>query len=89
MLTKIDLINPGGEEEVLSVVNNVRKPLKLGYIMVKNRSQLDLNNKMTTLQARYVSKNAMQSDCHLLLVTDDQIRTLQNYTMRYNTIQYD
>ena len=89
MLTKIDLINPGGEEEVLSVVNNVRKPLKLGYIMVKNRSQLDLNNKMTTLQARYVSKNAMQSDYHLLLVTDDQIRTLQNYTMRYNTIQYD
>lgn len=52
VLTKVDLINPGGEDEVLSVVTNVRKPLALGYIMVKNRSQLDLNNNMTTSQAR-------------------------------------
>jgi Dynamin central region len=52
VLTKVDLINPGGEDEVLSVVMNVRKPLALGYIMVKNRSQLDLNNNMTTAQAR-------------------------------------
>lgn len=52
VLTKIDLINPGGEEEVLAVVNNIRKPLALGYIMVKNRSQLDLNRNMTTTQAR-------------------------------------
>lgn len=52
VLTKVDLINPGGEDEVLSVVTNVRKPLALGYIMVKNRSQLDLNNNMTTAQAR-------------------------------------
>ena len=34
---KPDLIGPGNEEEALSVLNNVRKPLKLGYIMVKNR----------------------------------------------------
>lgn len=52
VLTKVDLINPGGEEEVLSVVNNIRKPLALGYIMVKNRSQLDMNNNITTVQAR-------------------------------------
>jgi interferon-induced GTP-binding protein Mx len=48
----VDLINPGGEDEVLSVVNNIRKPLALGYVMVKNRSQLDLNNNMTAAQAR-------------------------------------
>jgi hypothetical protein len=29
----------GGESEVVAVLNNVRKPLKLGYLMVKNRSQ--------------------------------------------------
>ena len=52
VLTKVDLINPGGEDEVLSVVNNTRKPLALGYVMVKNRSQLDLNNNMTAAQAR-------------------------------------
>ena len=48
----MDLINPGGEDEVLSVVNNLRTPLALGYVMVKNRSQLDLNNNMTAGQAR-------------------------------------
>lgn len=35
MLTKPDLINPGGEAEVLEVLSNNRKPLKLGYVMVK------------------------------------------------------
>lgn len=35
VLTKPDLINPGGEAEVLDVLNNIRKPLKLGYVMVK------------------------------------------------------
>ena len=52
VLTKVDLVNPGGEDEVLAVVNNVRKPLALGYIMVKNRSQMDMNKKMTTAEAR-------------------------------------
>ena len=42
VLTKPDLVAPGGEEEVLAVLNNVRKPLKLGYVMVKNRSQVEL-----------------------------------------------
>lgn len=35
VLTKPDLINPGGEGEVLEVLTNHRKPLKLGYVMVK------------------------------------------------------
>jgi len=39
ILTKPDLIDPGNEEEVVAVLNNIRKPLKLGYIMVKNQSQ--------------------------------------------------
>lgn len=42
VLTKPDLINPGGEAEVLEVLSNNRKPLKLGYVMVKNRNQLEL-----------------------------------------------
>lgn len=37
VLTKPDLINPGGEAEVLEVLSNNRKPLKLGYVMVKVR----------------------------------------------------
>ena len=39
VLTKPDLIGPGNEEEVVAVLRNIRKPLKLGFVMVKNRSQ--------------------------------------------------
>ena len=44
MLTKPDLVGPGNEDEVLAVLRNVRKPLKLGYVIVKCRSQSDINN---------------------------------------------
>ncbi|KAJ8610284.1 hypothetical protein CTAYLR_009067 [Chrysophaeum taylorii] len=33
VLTKPDLVGPGNEEEVVAVLTNVRKPLKLGYVM--------------------------------------------------------
>jgi interferon-induced GTP-binding protein Mx1 len=52
VLTKPDLIGPGGEDEVLAVLHNVRKPLKLGYIMVKNRSQKELASGMSCVEAR-------------------------------------
>jgi interferon-induced GTP-binding protein Mx1 len=52
VLTKPDLIGPGSESEVLAVLNNERKPLKLGYIMVKCRSQRDLDNGVTPQEAR-------------------------------------
>lgn len=38
VLTKPDLIGPGGEQEALEVICNKKKPLRLGYIMVKNVS---------------------------------------------------
>ena len=43
MLTKPDLIGPGNEDEAAAVLKNVRKPLKLGYVMVKCRSQRDID----------------------------------------------
>jgi len=46
VLTKPDLVNPGGEDEVLAVARNIRKPLKLGYVVVKNRSQHQLNQRL-------------------------------------------
>ena len=52
VLTKPDLIGPGSEDEVLAVLHNIRKPLKLGYIMVKNRSQKDLDEGVDSHQAR-------------------------------------
>ena len=44
VLTKPDLIGPGSEDEVVQVLRNVRKPLSLGYIMVKNPSQKEVQN---------------------------------------------
>ena len=35
VLTKADLIGPGNEEEVLAVLHNIRKPLALGYVMLR------------------------------------------------------
>mmetsp|Transcript_191 Transcript_191/g.306 ORF Transcript_191/g.306 Transcript_191/m.306 type:complete len:668 (-) Transcript_191:94-2097(-) len=51
VLTKPDLIGPGSEEEVVSVLRNIKKPLKLGYFMLKNTSQKQLNDGITTQQA--------------------------------------
>mmetsp|Transcript_21901 Transcript_21901/g.65671 ORF Transcript_21901/g.65671 Transcript_21901/m.65671 type:complete len:750 (+) Transcript_21901:40-2289(+) len=51
ILTKPDLIDAGNEEEVVAVLNNIRKPLKLGYIMVKNRSQSQSQTKMSRTSA--------------------------------------
>ena len=42
VLTKPDLIGEGGEDEVLQVVSNLKKPLLLGYILVKNLSQKEV-----------------------------------------------
>lgn len=54
VLTKTDLIGPGAEDEVIEVVNNRRKPLALGYTMLKNRSQQDIKDGVTTAKARLV-----------------------------------
>jgi interferon-induced GTP-binding protein Mx1 len=61
VLTKPDLIDKGGEAEVLEVLMNRRKPLKLGYYMVKNRSQAELNGKLTLDAARATEKSYFDS----------------------------
>lgn len=38
--------------QVLSVMKNVRKPLKLGYVMVKNRTQVQLNMHQSLAEAQ-------------------------------------
>lgn len=56
VLTKTDLVGPGNEDEVMAVANNVRKPLALGYVMVKNRSQKDIAENVTTAKSREMEK---------------------------------
>lgn len=51
VLTKPDLIDRGAEDEVLKIVQNIRKPLKLGYVIVKNRSQQELKTSVSLAQS--------------------------------------
>ncbi|CAM9199600.1 unnamed protein product, partial [Discosporangium mesarthrocarpum] len=51
VLTKPDLVGPGNEDEAAAVVKNLRKPLKLGYVMVKCRSQKDIDQGMDNQEA--------------------------------------
>ncbi len=44
MLTKLDLVDRGAEQKLLEVFENKRIPLKHGYLMVKCRSQEDIDN---------------------------------------------
>lgn len=43
-MTKLDLVDRGTEQKLLEVFQNKRIRLKLGYLMVKCRSQEDINN---------------------------------------------
>ncbi|KAF8846498.1 hypothetical protein BDZ45DRAFT_623650 [Acephala macrosclerotiorum] len=43
VLTKPDLIDNGGEENVMSLVEGKRNPLRLGYCIVRNRGQSELS----------------------------------------------
>lgn len=56
VLTKPDLVDKGGEGEVLEVLRNVRLPLQNGYFMLKNRSQEELNGKISLEKAREIEK---------------------------------
>ncbi|KAH9210651.1 dynamin [Leptodontidium sp. 2 PMI_412] len=44
VLTKPDLVDKGGEENVISLVEGKRNPLRLGYCIVRNRGQSELSN---------------------------------------------
>lgn len=44
VLTKPDLIDKGGEGDVMSLVQGNRHPLRLGYCIVRNRGQIELGS---------------------------------------------
>lgn len=47
VLTKPDLIDEGGEENVMSLVEGKRNQLRLGYCIVRNRGQSELSSNAT------------------------------------------
>ncbi|KAJ1442373.1 Mx2, Mx-like dynamin-related GTPase [Ochromonadaceae sp. CCMP2298] len=78
VLTKTDLIGQGGEDEIIEVVNNRRKPLALGYTMVKNRSQKDIKDNISSAKAReneenFFSTHPVFRNCNETLYGADQL----------------
>lgn len=53
VITKPDLIDEGAENEVAMVLTNRRKPLNLGYVMLKNRSQREVLDRVSVAVARH------------------------------------
>ena len=51
VLTKPDLVAPCSEGEIVEILQNTKKPLKLGYYMLKNMSQKQLNENISNQDA--------------------------------------
>lgn len=52
VITKSDLVGAGAEDEVVEIVNNRKKPLELGYTMLKNRSQKEVKDGVSSAKAK-------------------------------------
>jgi Dynamin central region/Dynamin GTPase effector domain len=51
-MTKPDLVDVGAEDETIAVLTNQRKPLTLGYVMLRNRNQREVSEGILNLEAR-------------------------------------
>ena len=56
VLTKPDMIGEGAEQEKVDTLLNINKPLKLGYVMVKNRSQKQIDDDVTLEEAKQIER---------------------------------
>lgn len=61
VITKPDLVDKGGEHEIIELVHNKIKPLNLGYKIVCNPGQNDLNNSISLDEAKYNEKIFFES----------------------------
>jgi len=62
VLTMPDLVDSGAESEVIAVLANRKKPLKHGYVMLKNRSQKDLTDGMSIEDARKAERRYFEEE---------------------------
>ena len=85
VLTKPDTIGEGNEEEVLQVVQGLRKPLKLGYLMVKNRSQKQIDEGITLMEARDFEVSFFRDHTHFGSI-DPSFFGVQNLMSRLTSV---
>jgi interferon-induced GTP-binding protein Mx1 len=85
VLTKPDLVDVGAESEVMSVLQNLRKPLKLGYIMVKNRNHQEVERGTDMAEAR-ATESAYFRDHSAYQKMPVELFGVQNLTNRLTTV---
>ena len=51
MVTKPDLVDPGTEDEMISVITNERYPLTQGYTLVMCRGQMAIDSNQSLTEA--------------------------------------
>ena len=61
VLTKPDRVESSSEAAALALAQNITKPLMHGYVMVKNRTQEELEGGMSLKDARVAEKNYFDS----------------------------
>ncbi|KAG5191405.1 P-loop containing nucleoside triphosphate hydrolase protein [Tribonema minus] len=85
VLTKPDLINPGAERDAVAVLLNETKPLKLGYVMVKNRSQRDIADDMSLADAHAAERAYFAEHC-LFGALDGALFTVAHLKQRLSAL---
>ena len=61
VLTKPDMVSPGSEDAVFETVSNRLKPLKLGYVIMKNRSQTEVAEGTSLDEAKTAERRYFES----------------------------
>ncbi|KAG5178451.1 Mgm1-like protein [Tribonema minus] len=81
VLTKPDLIGPGNEDEVIAVLSNRRKPLRLGYVAVRCRTQRELAAGVT-LRAAHAVERAFFAGHPAFAALDPALLGIESLTRR-------
>ncbi|XP_063069871.1 interferon-induced GTP-binding protein Mx-like isoform X2 [Engraulis encrasicolus] len=71
ILTKPDLVDKGAEEGVVNTLRNEVIPLKKGYMVVKCRGQLDINDNMTLTKALDKERKFFTDHTHFNIFLDE------------------
>ncbi len=85
VVTKPDLVGPGGENEVIAVVKNIRKPLKLGYVVVRCRSQADIDSGLDMKDATAAEQSFFRSNSAFASLPSD-VMGVSNLTQRLTNL---
>lgn len=62
VMTKADRIESGAEEVAIETLTNRRRPLRLGYVMLRNRTQEEVTRNISFAEARELEKRLFREN---------------------------